>query len=433
MLAATLSALFRRRLVSNALSLYAVQGLNYLTPLLVLPFVLRALGPEGYGSIVLAQALLGYAAILTNFGFNFTAARDISVARRDPQEIARVYWTTMVAKGLLLLLSFVLLLIIVLVTPAFRSHWSVYLACSVLIVGEFAFPQWYFQGLERLKEVALVQAISKVATAGATVALVRSPSDVTLAALLTSAPQLVGVVVAMLLGQAIAPASLHVPNGAEIRAALGKSWHMFASSVATMLYLNTNAFVLGLMCSATAVAEYGLANRLVSMLQGISAPTTQAVFPRASLLFAEQPGAAWVLIWRVAKVLLPLIGGASLLLGVFAPQVVGFLGGSAYEGAVPAVRIMLLNPVLIAAAGIPAQIIMINTGLTSQMLRIYLSVGLVNLVLLPMLVENFAANGAAVSLTIAETLACSLLAGTVWKHRVRLGLSAAQVRKGSAR
>jgi O-antigen/teichoic acid export membrane protein len=110
---------------------------------------------------------------------------------------------------------------------------------------------------------------------------------------------------------------------------------------------------------------------------------------------------------------------------VFAPQVVNLLGGPAYAGAVPAVRIMLLNPVLIAAAGIPAQMVMVNTGLTRQMFRIYLFVGLVNLLLLPILVAEFATNGAAVSLTIAETLACSLLAVTVWRHRIRLELSAA--------
>lgn len=425
MLTGPLSALLRRKLVSNALSLYAVQGLSYLVPLLVLPCVLRALGPEAFGSVVLAQSLIGYAAILTNFGFNFTASRDISVARRDPEQIAQVYWTTMAAKGLLLLLSFFVLFIIVLATPAFRSHWSVYLACSVLIIGEVAFPQWYFQGLERLKEVAIVQTLSRVATAAATVILVRSPGDAWLAALLSSAPQLFGVAVAVLLGKQIAPTSFYMPRAAEVRAALGHSWHMFASSVSTTLYLNTNAFVLGLMCSATAVAEYGLANRLVVVLQGISAPITQAVFPRASLLFAEQPAAAWVLMRRVAQVTLPLIACASLLLGVFAPQVVNLLGGPAYAGAVPAVRIMLLNPVLIAAAGIPAQMVMVNTGLTRQMFRIYLFVGLVNLLLLPILVAEFATNGAAVSLTIAETLACSLLAVTVWRHRIRLELSAA--------
>jgi hypothetical protein len=96
---AALSRMMRSQLAHNALSLYAVQGLNFLMPLIVLPYLLRVLSPEGYGSIVFAQALLGYAAVFTDFGFNLTAARDISVARNDPQRIAAVYWTTMAAKA----------------------------------------------------------------------------------------------------------------------------------------------------------------------------------------------------------------------------------------------------------------------------------------------------------------------------------------------
>src|SRR5262245_53628947 len=94
--------LLRSRLAGNVLSLYAIQGLNTLLPLLTLPFLLRALQPAGYGSIMFAQSLMGYALLVVEFGFNFTAARDISVARDKPDDIARIYWTTLAAKSLLL-------------------------------------------------------------------------------------------------------------------------------------------------------------------------------------------------------------------------------------------------------------------------------------------------------------------------------------------
>jgi O-antigen/teichoic acid export membrane protein len=423
MLAASIAQLLRRQLVSNALSLYAVQGLNYLVPLLLLPYLLRTLGPNAFGVIVLAQALMGYAIIATEFGFNFTAARDVSVARRDPDRVARVYWTTMAAKSLLLVVSLIVVLVVVVATPALRSHLWTYVACSLLVFGNVAFPQWYFQGLERLKEMALAQAIAKILIAVATVAFVRSPSDLLVAAALSSAPQLLGVVVAIALGRPVAPSVFYRPRTADVADALRQSWHMFAASISTTLYLNTNAFVLGLLSGPAAVAEYGLANRLVLVLQGIATPVTQAVFPRASLLFAERREQAWALMARVAKLVLPAVGVASLLLALFAPQVIALVGGPSYAGAASVVRIMSANPVLIAVAALPAQIIMVNTGLTRQLLQIYLVVGLLNLVLLPILVTLFSANGAALSLTLAESLSCCLMATTIWRHRKRLGLS----------
>src|ERR1700733_13082025 len=93
--------ILRPGLLSNVLALYAVQGLNYLVPLLLLPYLLRVLSPEGYGSLMLAQSLLGYGMILAEFGFNLTSARDISVARADPVKVAQIYWTTLTTKALL--------------------------------------------------------------------------------------------------------------------------------------------------------------------------------------------------------------------------------------------------------------------------------------------------------------------------------------------
>src|SRR5262249_27037692 len=141
------SRVLRPGLVSNVLSLYAVQGLNYLIPLLMLPYLLRVLTPTSYGTIVLAQSLFGYGIILTEFGFNLTSARDISVARADLIKVAKIYWTTVAAKALLALFSLVAIGVVIVVTPSFRAHWPIFAASSLLLAGNLIFPQWYFQGM----------------------------------------------------------------------------------------------------------------------------------------------------------------------------------------------------------------------------------------------------------------------------------------------
>src|SRR5580658_4032705 len=110
----TLAQFWRRPLLGNALSLYAVQGLNYLVPLLLVPYLLRTLGPNGYGAIVFAQALMGYAVLVTDYGFNLTAARDISIVRDDARAVAKIYWSTMAAKLILFLASCLVIALITL-------------------------------------------------------------------------------------------------------------------------------------------------------------------------------------------------------------------------------------------------------------------------------------------------------------------------------
>jgi PST family polysaccharide transporter len=409
--------ILRRPLVSNAISLYAVQGLNYLVPLLLVPYLLRVLGPRSYGAIIFAQALMGYAVTVTDYGFNLTAARDISIVRDDAAAVARIYWTTLAAKLLLALVSFTFVAMIVLLTPRLRESWAVTACCGAMVLGSIAFPQWYFQGLERLRETAVIQALAKIVTALAVVAVIHSPSDVLAAAFIMSASQLAGVAAARCLGKSIAPKLFFRPTAADIRDALASGWHMFISGASVTLYAYTNTFILGLICGEQAVAVYNVGYRVVIALQSLVNPVAQAVYPRASLLFNKDPAQAWLLITRVARLLMPAIAAASVLLAVLAPYVVEIVAGPAYAEAVPVLRILCIMPVCVTAALLLAQSVMVNAGLTGPLVRIYLGVGLVNLAVLPGLVWEFAANGAALSLVLAELAGPILMARSIARHR----------------
>jgi O-antigen/teichoic acid export membrane protein len=394
-----------------------VQGLNYLMPLLMLPYLLRVLSPESYGSIMFAQSLMGYAAIFTDFGFNFTATRDISLARDDADALARVYWTTMAAKACLLLLSGLLVAALVLAAPAFRRDWPVFAASFLIVPGNLLFPLWYLQGLERLKEVALVQAIAKCVVAASVVVLVRVPQDLLLAAVILSVPQLAAAAAGVCLGKRFAPAGFYRPSVAEIGAALRGSWHMFAAGLSTSLYQQTNTFVLGLMSGPGAVALYSLGTRVAGFAQSLAQPVIQATFPRASLLLAQRRPESWVLLRRIAWLLLPALALVGLLLAWYAPVVARLLGGPSYAGAAAVLRILAALPLLVTAAALLAQTIMVNLGLTRQLSRIYLAVGLLNLLLLPGLIHWQAAAGAAWSLLAAETLGPLLMLWVLRRHR----------------
>lgn len=400
-------------MLSNALYLYTVQGLNYLVPLIQIPYLLRTLGPHNYGAVILAQALMGYAVVTTDYGFNLTAARDISIARDDAVAVAKIYWTTMAAKVLLLLFSLLVTALVVWLTPTLRQSWSVIAGTSVMVFGSVAFPQWYFQGLERLRETAAIQGLAKVVTSIAVFTLVRSPADLSTAAFITSSSQLAGVIAACCLGRSVAPPIFYQPTASDIRKSLAAGWHMFVSGASVTLYGHTNTFVLGLICGESAVALYNVGYKLIFTLQSLFSPVIQAVYPRASLLFNEDPEHGWLLIKRVAQLLMPAVTVASLLLAIFAPYVVDLIGGGAYAGATSVTRLLCLVPICVVAAMLLAQCVMVNTGLTKSLSRIYLVVGLINLAVLPELVWKLAADGAAISLVFAELLGPLLMMRTI--------------------
>jgi hypothetical protein len=98
----------RKSLFQNFIALFILQISNYALPLIVLPFLTRVLLPDGYGELAWSQYVVQFLIMITDFGFNFSATRQISIHQNDKEKIARIFTAVMVIKFLLLSFSCIL-------------------------------------------------------------------------------------------------------------------------------------------------------------------------------------------------------------------------------------------------------------------------------------------------------------------------------------
>lgn len=400
-LAAPLKAVARSRLGANILALYTVQGLNYLLPLIVLPYLLRVLGPSPYGAIVFAQALVGYLIVLTEFGFNLTATREVSLARQDPEQLARIFWTTLACKVCLLGVGGAVALPLIVLVPSLASHGALIGVCGLLVLGNVVLPQWYFQGIEQMRTLAVSQVIAKAVSVVAIFLLVHSPRDLLVAGAVLSMPSFLAGLLCLFAVRFIAPVRWHRPTLQDMKVALTTAWPLFISSCAASLYVQSNAFLLGLVSGDRAVALYGVGNKVAGAAFGMLAPVMQAIYPRSSLVFGRSMGEGRAYMRRLVAWLAPPAGGVSLCLFLGAPFIVRLLGGHGYEGAIPVLRILAPLPLILMLATL-ATTTLIHLGQSRVLMRIYFFAGLLSLILLPLLASQLQAVGAALSLLIVE-------------------------------
>ncbi len=398
------------RLHHNVFALLSLQGLRYLIPLLILPYLLRTLGPMQFGWLAFAQAYAHYLVAATDYGFNLSATRRVALLREDPEQLGRFAGTVFAAKALLLAVGFAASALALLFVPTLLRHWELVLACDVLALGSLLLPVWLLQGLERMRLLMVVSTVARLVTMALVFILVRDQADlVTAALLLAGGDVLAGMIILAGLGRWVNVRPIW-PGWPAVQATLREGWPIFLSNMALTLYVSSNTFVLGLVASPMVIGYFAAGEKLVRAAQGLLSPLSQAVFPFGARLAQDAPGQAW----RFFRRLLLGQGGIALVLScalwALAPVLVDGLFGARFLPSVAPTRWLAFVPFVVALSNVLGVHIMLNFGLDRLFSRILIGAGLLNLTMMASLAHKFGSSGAAMSVLLAEIGVTSMMA-----------------------
>lgn len=393
-----------RRVLSNFFSLSVLQCANYLVPLITLPYLVRVLGPSRYGLVEFARALAIYFVILTEYGFNLSATQEISVHREDREKVSEIFSAVVVIRLGLLALSFAFLGLIVAAMPRLRAEWLVYLFAFGTVVGQTLFPVWLFQGLERMKHIAVLNIVARGLITVSIFIFIRRAEDYVYVPLVQSAGIILMGAGGLVLALRIFPVRLQFPSAAALRHQLAAGWHLFLSRIATTLYTTSNTVILGLLTTDAFVGYFAAGDKIVRAVQGLQLPLSQAIFPHVGRLASESRAAALRFTERVARLVGVVTFVLSVGLFVGAPHVVGLVLGPGFEASVPVVQILAFLPFIIGLSNIFGVQIMVNFGMKKTLAKILAIAGLVNVLLALLLVLPLRHVGVSIAVLLTETL-----------------------------
>ena len=100
-----------KKIFKNASYLGIVQLVNYVFPLITVPYVSRIIGPEGYGIINYATTFVGYFSLLIAYGFDLTGTRRIVKHLEQPSKINQIVSEILTARILLFIISIFLFIL----------------------------------------------------------------------------------------------------------------------------------------------------------------------------------------------------------------------------------------------------------------------------------------------------------------------------------
>src|SRR5690606_15549306 len=148
----------------------------YLFPLVTLPYLSRVLGPQGFGLLAIGQSLALYLQPLVEYGFALSGTREVARHRGEKEVLTNIFSGVFGAR-LLLVLPASLLALLALQLPALRQQEKIVFSALFWAIAWGNSPVWFFQGLERMRSVALLEVLTRsLATLGVFL-LVREPEE----------------------------------------------------------------------------------------------------------------------------------------------------------------------------------------------------------------------------------------------------------------
>ncbi|WP_321422170.1 flippase [uncultured Methanobacterium sp.] len=391
-----------KRIIDNIISLLGLQGFNYILPLITFPYLTRVLGPDKYGLLAFALAFIGYFQILTDYGFNWSATREISINRSDDEKVSEIYSSVMTTKAILMVLSFLLMMVVVFSFEKFRSDWILYFFTFGLVVGNLLLPTWFFQGMERMRYISILNICIGLIYTISIFIFVRNSSDYLYVPIINTMGTLIIGIYSLRIVRKEFDITFLRPSLNDIKYQLKEGWHVFLSTAAISLYTISNTFILGFFASNTVVGYYSVADRVIKMVSGLLGPISQSIYPYISSLAIKSRQDTINFLKKTTILIGTFSFIISTILFLFGGFIIYILAGPEFNESVILIQIMAFLPFIIALSNIFGIQTMLPFNYKKAFSKIIIIAGVINIILALILSPVFKALGVSVAVVITE-------------------------------
>ena len=271
-----------KTVLANFSYLSLLQVFTILFPLLTYPYLLRVIGLELYGVIVFAQTIINYVSLVINFGFNMSGARNVAVYKEDKVRLSRIVSSTYLCKFVLWVVCLIVYLSVISIVPFFRDYYWIYILSFLLTLNELLLPIWFFQGIEKMKYITIVNLSARLLFVAAIFLFVREREDYLLVPFLNGIGAILAGGLSLYIVLEKENINFSVIPVKDLKSAYKESFPLFVSSLSTQIYVNVNKLVIGSFLGMSEVSIYDMADKVLHLMKLPISMMAQAVFPKIS-------------------------------------------------------------------------------------------------------------------------------------------------------
>lgn len=407
-------------LVQNAFALTVLQASGNLALLITLPYLTTTLGPYEWGRVAWMQVILGYFVILVDWGFSWHGTAHIAQLRSHICDRSKAFFSGWIVQWIVTGATIILFVVLHNYADFYAQFRDFTFWNCMFVISSMLFPGWFPSGLERLREVALVQFAVRAGSVPLVFCLVRSDDDGPLVIASLAIASLFSGALGLIWIYRNVDIVWEMPAISDFKKQLTAGGSVLLSRLSMTLYTSIIPTILGVMISATAVGHYMIADRIRSGILSLLNPIAQALLPRMSFLYKENKSDAFNLIVKFGFILLSMTALIGIFIFIFADFIIDIIGGEDFQESNLILKWFAFLPLISMISNIIGIQILIPNGLSVVYNKILFLNGIFGLISAIILIKHFGSIGAAITMFISEILITLFLSYFISKNRKAL-------------
>lgn len=402
-------------LASNFGYLMLLQIAGYIFPLITIPYLARVIGVEGFGKIAFAAAVVVWFQTVADWGFNYTATRDVARNRDNPEKVSEIFSNVLWARIVLMLLSFLLLILAITTIPYFKENQTILLVTFLLVPGHILFPDWFFQAMERMKFITVFNLASKALFTVLVFIFIKEKSDFILQPLFITLGYAVSGLFSMYIVVVRWKVKILPPTPTAIYSTIKGSTDVFINNIMPNLYNSFSIVLLGFYGGSVSTGLLDAGSKFISIVQQFITIISRVFFPFLSRRSEKHN--------IFIKINLSVSIATAIILLCLAPIIIKLFFTQEFYQAIPVLQIMSVSIVFLALSNAYGLNYMIIQGYEKELRNITFLVSIMGFALSFPLIYFYDFIGAAVTITLTRGVLGLIImyrARTIMKYKVAI-------------
>ena len=330
----------KRILLANFSYLSLLQLTGYVFPLITMPYLAKVIGPSGFGKIAFALAVIVWIQTIAEWGFNFTATRDVAQHRDDKEKVSEILSNVLCSRILLALISFTILCLLIWVVPVFNENASIILVTYLTVPGSIIFPEWFFQAVEKMKYTTLFNLLIKLIFTILVFLLIKDEQDYIYQPLLTAVGYFICGLGALYLIFYKWKYHFRLPSFYVVCKTIQNGTDVFLNNLIPNLYNSFSILLLTAFGGAAANGIYDGGNKFAMIFSNLQSVISRTFFPFLSRRSDKHS------VFMKINIAVSVFG--AVLLFLLAPLIIKIMLGDDFNESIIVLRILSLSIIFLA-------------------------------------------------------------------------------------